>query len=193
MIRVFGPVYDWVLRAAAHSHARWYLGGVSFAESSFFPVPPDVMLIPMALAKPADSGRLALITTVCSVLGALLGYGIGLWAFDVVGPWLQQAGYGEALARVQDWYRDWGAWAVLVAGFSPIPYKIFTIASGLMALALPPFLIASLLGRGARFFLVAYLVRWAGPAVEPKLRRYVETLGWGVAAAFAILVVAFHY
>lgn len=192
MIRVFGPLYDWVLRGAAHPHARWYLGGVSFAESSFFPIPPDVMLVPMALARPADSARLALLTTVCSVLGGLLGYAIGLWAFEAVEPWLEQAGYGEALAAVQAWYRDWGAWAVLVAGFSPVPYKVFTIASGLMALALFPFLIASAIGRGARFFLVAYLVKWAGAAVEPKLRRYVETLGWGVVAVFAILIVAFQ-
>jgi len=177
-MRLFGPLYDRVLGWAAHPKARWYLGGLSFAESSFFPVPPDVMLAPMTLARPLDAWKLAMLTTLTSVAGGLLGYCIGYFALDLVEPWLRTAGYWEGYLQVRAWFQEWGFWAVLAAGFSPIPYKLFTIAAGAMAMFLPAFALASLFGRGGRFFLVAGLIRWGGAPMEAHLRRNVEFLGW---------------
>lgn len=177
-MRLFGPLYDRVLGWAAHPKARWYLGALSFAESSFFPVPPDVMLAPMTLARPVDAWRLALLTTLTSVAGGALGYAIGYFALDLVEPWLVSAGYWEGYLQVRDWFQTWGFWAVLAAGFSPIPYKLFTIAAGALAMLLPVFLLASAVGRGGRFFLVAGLIRWGGAPMEARLRRHVEFLGW---------------
>lgn len=177
-MRLFGPLYDVVLKWAAHPKARWYLGGLSFAESSFFPVPPDVMLAPMTLARPVDAWRLATLTTVTSVAGGLLGYLIGYFALDFIEPWLHSAGYWEGYLRARDWFQTWGFWAVLAAGFSPIPYKLFTIAAGALGMFLPVFMLASLFGRGGRFFLVAGLIRWGGAPMEAQLRRHVEFLGW---------------
>jgi membrane protein YqaA with SNARE-associated domain len=184
----FAWLYERVLRWAAHRHAPWYLGGLSFAESSFFPIPPDVMLAPMALAQPAKARRFALITTVASVAGGLFGYAIGYFALEVVTPWIQNAGYWEQYLRAQSWFITWGFWIVLVAGFSPIPYKLFTIAAGAAALSLLPFVLASLVGRGSRFFLVALLVAWGGPRMEPMIRPYIERLGWAT-----VLVLALSY
>jgi membrane protein YqaA with SNARE-associated domain len=177
-MRLFGPLYDRVLSWAAHPKARWYLGGLSFAESSFFPVPPDVMLAPMTLARPVDAWRLALLTTLTSVAGGVLGYLIGYFALDLVEPWMVSAGYWEGYLEVRTWFQTWGFWAVLAAGFSPIPYKLFTIAAGALAMFLPVFVLASLVGRGGRFFLVAGLIRWGGAPMEARLRRHVEFLGW---------------
>jgi membrane protein YqaA with SNARE-associated domain len=177
-MRLFGPLYDKVLGWAAHPHARWYLGGLSFAESSFFPVPPDVMLAPMTLARPKAAWSLATLTTLTSVAGGVLGYLIGYFALDLVEPWLKSAGYWEGYLQVRDWFHTWGFWAVLAAGFSPIPYKLFTIAAGALAMFLPIFVLASLVGRGGRFFLVAGLIRWGGAPMEARLRQNVEFLGW---------------
>jgi membrane protein YqaA with SNARE-associated domain len=177
-MRIFGPLYDRVLGWAAHPKARWYLGGLSFAESSFFPVPPDVMLAPMALARPVDAWRLAALTTITSVAGGVFGYLIGYFALELVEPWIVSAGYWEGYLQVQDWFRTWGFWAVLAAGFSPIPYKLFTIAAGALAMFMPAFVLASLVGRGGRFYLVAGLIRWGGAPMEAQLRRHVEFLGW---------------
>lgn len=177
-MRLFGPLYDRVLGWAAHPKARWYLGALSFAESSFFPVPPDVMLAPMTLARPIDAWRLAALTTVASVLGGVLGYLIGYFALDLVEPWMVSAGYWEGYLQVRNWFQTWGFWAVLAAGFSPIPYKLFTIAAGALAMFLPVFVLASIVGRGGRFFLVAGLIRWGGAPMEARLRQNVEFLGW---------------
>jgi membrane protein YqaA with SNARE-associated domain len=177
-MRLFGPLYDRVLSWAAHPKARWYLGGLSFAESSFFPIPPDVMLAPMALARPVDAWRLALLTTLTSVAGGVLGYVIGYYALDLAEPWLVSAGYWEGYLQARSWFQTWGFWAVLAAGFSPIPYKLFTIAAGALGMFLPVFLLASFVGRGGRFFLVAGLIRWGGAPMEARLRRHVEFLGW---------------
>jgi len=187
-MRLFGPLYDRVLAWAGHRHAPRYLGALSFAESSFFPIPPDVMLAPMTLAKPEAAGRYALLTTVASVAGGLAGYAIGYFALEVVEPWLHTAGYWEGYIEVREWFERWGFWAVLAAGFSPIPYKLFTIAAGTLAMFLPAFVVASAVGRGARFFLVAYLVRWGGPAVERRLKTHIEILGW---AFVGLLVIAY--
>jgi len=177
-VKVFTTLYDRVLHWAKHPRAPWMLAGLSFAESSFFPVPPDVMLAPMCMVRPARALRLAALTTVASVAGGVLGYFIGLLGLELVLPVIQDAGYAPAYEMARRWFVEWGFWVVLVAGFSPIPYKVFTIAAGAMAIAWLPFFIASLLGRGARFFLVAIVLGWGGPRMEPWLRRYMERIGW---------------
>jgi len=187
---IFTKLYDMALRWAAHRHASYYLGGLSFAESSFFPIPPDVMLAPMTLARPEKAWWYASLTTITSVLGGIFGYLIGYFAFELVQPWIQQFGYMPRFEKAQVWFEAWGFWVVLIAGFSPIPYKVFTIAAGTMSLFLPVFAIASIIGRGSRFFIVAGLIRWGGSRLEKQLRQYVEWLGWlsVIAIVIAILI-----
>ncbi|MEX0430515.1 YqaA family protein [Spiribacter insolitus] len=187
---VFTPLYDRVLRWSAHRRAPWLLGALSFAESSFFPIPPDVMLAPMSIARPKRAVRLATITTLTSVAGGILGYLIGLLGLELVLPLIIDAGYEPAYEQARSWFTQWGFWVVLVAGFSPIPYKVFTIAAGAMAVAWLPFVIASLLGRGARFYLVATLLAWGGPRAEPWLRRYMERIGWLSVILLLVIVLA---
>ncbi len=177
-MRLFEPLYDRVMGWSRHRYAPRYLAGLSFAESSFFPIPPDVMLAPMAAARPRAAWRLAALTTVFSVLGGLFGYVIGWLAFEWVGPWLEGLGHGEELERAEAWFATWGVWVVLVAGFSPIPYKLFTVTAGALSMPLLPFVVASLVGRGFRFFLVALFMAWAGPRAEAHLRPYMERIGW---------------
>lgn len=177
-MKIFEPLLDRVLLWSRHRLAEAYLAALSFAESSFFPIPPDVMLAPMVVARPARAWRFAAVTTVSSVLGGLAGFAIGALAVDAVLPLVERFGYLDAYTAARDWFGRWGFWAVLAAGFSPIPYKIFTIAAGAMAMPVAPFALASLLGRGSRFFLVAGLLRWGGARLEAVLRQYVELLGW---------------
>ena len=186
-MQLFGSLYEKVITWSRHPHAERYLGGMSFAESSFFPIPPDVMLIPMCVAERHKAWRFALVTTVTSLLGGIAGYAIGYFLFEAVTPWLKDLGYWDAYQQGKAWFNDWGVWAVLVAGFSPIPYKIFTIAAGVAMLNLPAFILASFIGRGARFFLVAGLVVAGGEKMESMIRRYVETIGWAVVALALLL------
>jgi len=179
-MRLFGPLYDRVLGWARHPHAERYLGSLSFAESSFFPVPPDVMLAPMCLAERGRAWRFASITTIMSLLGGIAGYAIGYFLFESIEPWLHDMGYWPAYLNGQAWFDRWGVWAVFVAGFSPIPYKIFTITAGVAVLNFPGFILASFVGRGARFFLVAGLVVAGGERMEQLLPGYIERIGWSV-------------
>lgn len=185
---IFGPLYERVMRWSRHRHAEWYLGAMSFAESSFFPIPVDVMLAPMCLAKRDKSWRYAFIATVTSVLGGVAGYGIGYLAFEAIEPWLAESHYWPAYETARSWFDSYGIWAVFVAGFTPIPYKIFTIAAGVAALTFPGFFVASLVGRGARFFLVAGVVRAAGPRFEANMIQHIERIGWAVVAVSAIVI-----
>ncbi len=181
-MKLFSSLYRRAMVWSRHPHAPWYLGGVSFAESSFFPIPPDVMLAPMALANPKRWWWLALITTLASVAGGVAGYLIGYFALDAILPWLQESRYWPAYQTAVDWFGKWGFWAVFVAGFSPIPYKVFTIAAGALSMALLPFVLASIIGRGLRFFLVAGLMAWGGAKMEEALHRYIDRLGWATVA-----------
>lgn len=187
-MKLFGPLYDRVLRWAAHPHAERYLALLGFAESSFFPIPPDVLLAPMTLARPARGWWLATLTTIASVTGGLAGYAIGWLALDLIQPWLVEFGYWDAYLTATGWFGEYGFWAVLVAGFSPVPYKVFTIAAGALHMFLPGFALASLLGRGGRFFLVAGILIVGGPRMERGLRRHIDTLGWITVAAVVALV-----
>jgi len=190
--RLFSRLLEHVITWSRHPHAPWYLGGLSFAESSFFPIPPDVMLAPMVLAERERAWKLALITTVASVAGGLAGFLIGALAIDWVSPWLERLGYMDKFVLARDWFTDWGFWAILIAGFSPIPYKIFTIAAGAMSMALVPFALASVVGRGARFFLVAGLIYWGGETFERNLRRYVDIIGWIVVLLIIVAILVFR-
>lgn len=177
-MRIFSSLYARVMNWSRHRHAPWYLGGLSFAESSFFPIPPDVMLAPMSMAKPKSAWWYAGLTTLMSVLGGLLGYAIGTFAFELIEPLVTTGHYAEPFGMAEEWFMEWGVWAVFVAGFSPIPYKIFTIAAGFMHMAVLPFVLASAVGRGARFFLVAALMAWGGERMDGLLRAYVDRIGW---------------
>jgi membrane protein YqaA with SNARE-associated domain len=189
LIRIFSSLYDRVMVWSRHRHAPWYLAGLSFSESSFFPIPPDVMLAPMSMAKPRAAFRLAALTTAASVLGGLLGYLIGHFAFDLITPLVTEGGrYAKPFAAAEAWFEKWGVWAVLIAGFSPIPYKVFTISAGVLHMALIPFLIASAVGRGGRFFLVSALMAWGGERMESGLRTYVDRVGW-IMVLLVVLVV----
>ena len=188
-MKIFSALYTRVMRWARHPYATWYLFGLSFAESSFFPVPPDVMLAPMSMAHPKRAMFLALLTTLGSTLGGVAGYLIGMLAFDAIEPLLHQWGYFDGYLQARQWFAEWGFWVVFVAGFSPIPYKVFTITAGVISMAFLPFVLASMVGRGARFFLVAALMAWGGEAMEQRLHKWVDWVGWLTLLAVVIIVV----
>jgi membrane protein YqaA with SNARE-associated domain len=177
MFGLFRKIYEATLRLAAHRRATWALAAVSFAESSVFPVPPDVMLIPMVLAERAKAWRLAFICTIASVLGAGLGYAIGFVFWETIGQPVIAFYNGEAaFARFSAFYDGWGVWIVLAAAISFLPFKVATIASGVSGLALLPFLLTSLIGRAIRFFGVAALVYYFGPNMQYVIDRYFNVL-----------------
>ncbi|KPK38929.1 MAG: hypothetical protein AMJ69_07035 [Gammaproteobacteria bacterium SG8_47] len=185
-MRLFSSLYERVMRWSKHRHAPRYLFALSFAESSFFPIPPDVMLAPMSLGQRDRAWFFAMLTTVASVLGGVAGYFIGIFAFDLIQPWLEGTKYWQQYQQAAAWFDEWGIWIVFLAGFSPIPYKVFTITAGVIAMAFIPFVLASTVGRGARFFMVAALMVWGGEAMEAALRRYIDIIGWVVVAAVVV-------
>ncbi len=186
---MFKACYDKALIWSRHRHAAKYLSCLSFAESSFFPVPPDVMLAPMALARPDRAFYFAFLTTLFSVLGGMSGFGIGYFMFDAIAPWLQESRYASSYHTAENAFQEWGVWVVFVAGFSPIPYKVFTIAAGALQMAFLPFILASLVGRGLRFFLVATLLKAGGSRLENQLRQYMDILGWLVVGLVVAAVI----
>ena len=174
---VLTRAYHWTMSLAAHRKAVWALMLVSFAESSVFPIPPDVMLLPMALARPRRAFMLAGICTAASVLGGVAGYAIGVFLFESVGRHLIELyGLSGAFAEFQANYNAYGAWIVFGAGFTPIPYKVFTIASGVVGLDLATFILASALARGARFFLEAGLLYFFGEPIRAFIERRLPLL-----------------
>lgn len=180
-------LYDWVIRLSEHRYAPTALFGVSFAESSFFPLPPDLMLVPMVLAERLKAWRFALITTIGSVLGGLLGYYIGAALFDTIGkPIVELYGLTDKMDVFFENYKTYGAIIVFVAGFTPIPYKVFTIASGVAGLSLPIFIGASIISRGARFFIVAGLLYFFGETIRAFIEKYLGIL----TILFTLLLVA---
>ncbi|HAU92579.1 MAG TPA: hypothetical protein DCW59_09495 [Alteromonas sp.] len=180
-MKLFQPCYDLALRWSKHPAASRYLALLSFAESVIFPIPPDVMLAPMSLSQPSRAWHFALITTLASIVGGVAGYLLGFFAFDtLLQSFIESSGYAHKLETAIGWFEAYGVWVVFLAGFSPIPYKIFTVSAGFLQMAFLPFLIASAIGRGARFFLVATLMKWGGARMEEQLRKYVEVLGWAV-------------
>ena len=185
---IFAGLYNKVMRWAAHPHAERYLVGVSIFESIFFPVPTALMVAPMAVAKPDHAVRIALIATSMSVLGGIVGYYLGFFAINAIEPILHDVGYWDKYMTAQRWFEEWGFWAVVVAGFSPIPFKLFTISAGALSMALLPFVLAAIVGRSAHFFLVSLLMAWAGPKLEPLVKKYIEWLGWATVLLIAIFI-----
>lgn len=191
-MKLFSSLYQKMIAWSCHRHAPRYLYSLSFAESSFFPIPPDFMLAPMSLAKPEKALTYAMYTTLSSVLGALLGYVIGYYGLSLVMPYIQMLGYAQKFETVSHYFQHYGFWVMFIAGFGPIPYKIFTITAGAMKIPLLPFIIGSIIGRGGRFFLVAGLIRWQGERMEKMLMRYIDRLGWAVILA-ALIFSVFYY
>jgi membrane protein YqaA with SNARE-associated domain len=180
-------LYEWVMRMAESPQALRWLGVISFAESSFFPIPPDAMLVPMVLARPRDAWRIAAVCSITSVIGGFFGYAIGYYLFEAIGqPIVNFYGYQAAFDRFRDEFQHWGLWIILIKGLTPIPYKIVTIASGVAHFDLVVFGLASLATRAARFFLVAALLKIFGPAIRVFIERY---LTW-VTTGFVVAVVA---
>ena len=164
--------YDWVMGLAARKDAIWVLAAIAFIESSVFPIPPDVLLIPMVLAARDRVWRYAAVCTIASVLGGMLGYAIGLYLFESAGqPLLEFYGYAAKFDEFRGRYNEWGAWIVFIAGLTPFPYKVITIASGVAELDFTVFSIASVLARGLRFFIVAALLWWLGPPVREFIEK----------------------
>ena len=188
---VFGPLrrcYDWVLSLAAHRHATTALFLLAFAESSFFPIPPDVLLIALALGLPARAFRFATLTTLGSLFGGLAGYAIGYGLMASIGQWILDLYHlHEQFDRIRELYIRYDVWAVGIAGFTPIPYKVFTLAAGAFEMDPWRFALASLLSRGARFFLVAWLIHHFGVTIKGFIDRYFNLL----TVAFTILLVGF--
>jgi len=180
-------LYDWCVGAAGKPHAQWTLAAVAFAESSFFPVPPDIMLIPMSIAQPRRAYLLAFWCTLASVLGGMLGYAIGAGLYDSVGAWLIHLyGYGGKVEAFREAYARWGAWIILLKGLTPIPYKIVTITSGFAGYNFGLFVLFSVLTRGTRFFILAFLLHRYGE----QARHIIEKrLGLWTALLAAVLVI----
>lgn len=175
---MFRSLYDWTMRQAARPNADRALAVVSFLESSIFPIPPDVMLIPMCLANRQRAFYYAFICTVASVIGGLFGYAIGYFLLETLGRWvIDLYGYGEKWQAFEAAYAEWGVWIILIKGLTPIPYKIVTIASGAAHFSLGVFIIASIVTRGLRFFLVAGLLRAFGEPIRDFIEKRLNILG----------------
>ncbi|PHS25722.1 MAG: hypothetical protein COA83_04720 [Methylophaga sp.] len=185
---LFSKLYAKVMVWSRHKYATYWLALVSFTESFCFVIPPDIMLAPMSLAKPEKAWFYAALTTVASVVGALMGYMIGMYAFQFVEPWLISWGYQEAYQTIEIWFAEWGFWTIFIAGFTPIPFKLFTLAAGVASMALLPFIVGSLISRGLRYFLEAGLMKWGGARLEKHLHTWIDRIGW---ATLAILVIAY--
>lgn len=177
-MKVFAYLYDKTVHWSSHRMAPYYLAGVAFAESSFFPIPPDVMLISMGLAVPKRSWYFAAITTLFSVLGGILGYFMGYFCMEYIQPWLEASSYAGSYHHIEALFKSYGTLIVFVAAFSPFPYKLFTIAAGGLGVSFLPFFVGSFLGRGGRFFLVSTLMYFSGQRLHVHLRRYIEWIGW---------------
>lgn len=182
-----------MLRCSRHKHAPYYLGSMSFMEASFFPIPPDVMLAPMSLANPQRAFSYATLTTITSTLGAIFGYVLGMFFLQLISPLIVEFGYQAHYEQVKTWFDTWGIWVVFIAGFSPIPFKLFTIAAGALSMPLLPFIVVAFIGRGARFYLVSGLMKWGGAPMEQFLRKIVEWVGWSVVVLAFIAYLVYLY
>ena len=196
-MKVFAPLYERALRWAQHRNAPAMLGVLSFVEAVFFPVMPEVMLAPMALSRPQRAFRYATISLACSLAGALVGYALGHYAYELVKPAFASLGWAQHVDEQVTYLRGiaiespWKAfWILVLAGFAPIPLKFFTWASGIVGVPLLPFMASMFIGRGKRVYLLALAIRIGGPRAEAALRRWIEPLGW---IALLLLVAVFGW
>ncbi|GLX79670.1 hypothetical protein tinsulaeT_30100 [Thalassotalea insulae] len=187
-MKLFSALYQWTLKWSEHKLAPKVLALLTFAESVFFPIPPDVLLAPMVLAKPERAWHYATLTTCASVIGGIAGYALGYYMFE---PWIQplitEWGKQQTFDQAVSWFNQWGVWVVFIAGFSPIPYKIFTVSAGFLQMAFLPYLLASAIGRGMRFFLVAGIIYWGGEKMEQGLRKWIDVIGWLIVVLIVIV------
>jgi len=181
--------YDWIMNFAGHPKAGWMLNAVAFAESSFFPIPPDPLYIAMILASNRDAWHLAMMCTISSVVGGMLGYYIGYGLYETLGLWIMDTyGMHEAFAKFQDGFNQWGFWIIALKGLTPIPYKVVTIASGVAKIDLVTFISASIIARGFRFFSLAGLLKYFGPEIKDYIEK---NLTFVVVAGFSALAIGF--
>jgi len=199
-MKLFRPLYERAIAWAAHPLAEWYLAALSFVEAIVFPVAPEIMLAPMVLAKPKRWARYATVSLACSLLGALVGYALGHYAFDALRPlladlgWLPRIDTLVAQLKQDVAQHPWTAfWSLVIAGFMPIPLKIFTWASGIVGVPLPAFVAAMFVGRGKRVYLLAGLIRLGGERAEAALHRWIEWIGWVLVALVVGLFVYFKF
>lgn len=176
---MFRALYDWTLRLAGHRHALRSMAIISFCESSFFPIPPDVMVVPMVLARRDQAYLIATVCTISSVLGGVLGYAIGYFLWDTVGQWLIDVYHmAERMESLRRLYAEWGAWVILIKGLTPIPFKLVTIASGFAEFNFLLFLVTASITRGARFFLIAALISRFGAPIQEFVEKRLTLVGW---------------
>jgi membrane protein YqaA with SNARE-associated domain len=192
-LKLFAPLYERTLLWARHPRAPALLGFLSFIEAIFFPIPPEVMLAPMSLAQPRRALWFATISLVGSTFGMIVGYLIGMYAIDLAQPLMERLGWWDKFLEVKQVAAEHGFWLLLVGGFTPIPFKILTLASGAVGMPLLPFFAGALIGRGKRVYLVAGLIRWGGERAEAWVRRWIEPLGWFALALLVALVVALKF
>ena len=196
-MKLFRPLYEFALRWAQHPRAEWYLAGLSFVEAFIFPVAPEIMLAPMTLARPSRWARYASISLMFSLAGSFVGYALGHFAFQLVRPLFEDLGWMPTLNDIVAKLHDQSPWKIfgllVIAGFVPIPLKIFTWASGLVGVPIPAFVAGMLVGRGKRVFAVAGIIRLGGERAEAVLHRWIEWVGWGVLVLIALLVVYFKF
>jgi len=175
---IFAGLYNRAMSWAVHPHRERYLVGVSIFESFVFPLPTALLMIPMVIATPDKAIRLATITTLMSVFGAVIGYLLGWGAMSVIEPWIAKMGWLDQLDLARLEFAKYGVLAVGIGAFTPAPFKIFTITAGVLSMSFIPFILVSLVGRAAHFYMIALLMAWAGPKMEPVVRKYIEWLGW---------------
>lgn len=187
---MFSKIYNKALIWAKSKYAIYWLSLISFIESFILPYPPpDIILAPMSLTKPNKAYTFALICTICSVAGGVVGYFLGELLLDFMLPILHKLHYVEKLEIIKSWFEIYGIWIIFIAGFSPIPYKIFTIGAGISFMAILPFIAISILARGARFFLVAFLVKKFGSSCDVWLQKYIDLLGYGLIVVIVLVII----
>lgn len=193
-MKLFQPLYERAIVWARSPRAPLLLTFLSFIEAIFFPVMPELMLAPMCLAQPKRGFRFAGLSLLGSMAGMFIGYAIGYYAIDLAMPWIEKMGYGAQFENIKQQAATHGFWLLLIAGFTPIPFKIFTLASGAVGMPLLPFFFGGAIGRGKRVFLVAGAIRWGGEKAEAALRKHIEPVGWFslVLLVGAVLWLKFH-
>jgi membrane protein YqaA with SNARE-associated domain len=192
-LKLFAPWYERALRWSKHPKAPALLGFLSFIEAIFFPIPPEVMLAPMSLAQPRRALWFATVSLFGSTLGMCVGYAIGYYAIDLAQPLMERLGWWAKFLEVKEVAAEHGFWLLLVGGFTPIPFKILTLASGAVGMPLLPFFAGALIGRGKRVYLVAGLIRWGGERTEAWVHKWIEPIGWAALALLVALVVAIKF
>ena len=193
-MKIFSPMYKKAMHYSKHKHAAYYLYFMAFIESIFWPIPVDIMLAPMALSKRESAWKFAFGATFFSVLGGAIGYYIGQSLYTpVVLPFIEFMHYQEQMQHAQVWFEQWGVMVIFIASFTPIPFKVFTITAGIVAMAFWPFILIALIGRAMRFFLVVALMVLGGQKMEQKLSKYIDVLGWVVVFGAVALYLYMQY